>query len=91
MSGKFRIKRWGRIKIRQHLKQKNISDYSINMGLKEIDEEEYLQNLHDLLETKNRLITAKNKWDRLAKLQRYIQSKGYENELVREALDQLVN
>lgn len=91
VSGKFRIKRWGRIKIRQHLKQKNISDYSINMGLKEIDEEEYLQNLHDLLETKNRLITAKNKWDRLAKLQRYIQSKGYENELVREALDQLVN
>src|SRR5690606_6548026 len=40
VSRKFRIKRWGRIKIKQHLKQKNISDYSINKGFKEIVDEE---------------------------------------------------
>ncbi|NOQ70669.1 MAG: hypothetical protein GQ574_01635 [Crocinitomix sp.] len=90
VSGKFRIKRWGRIKIRQHLKQKFISDYSINKGLSEIDEQEYLDTLNDLIESKNRLTTAKNKWDRLAKLQRYMQSKGYENELVREGLKDLI-
>lgn len=90
VSGKFRIKRWGRIKIRQHLKQKNISDYSTKKGLKEIDEDEYLQTLNDLIESKNRLMNAKNKWDRLAKLQRYMHSKGYENDLVRDGLSDLM-
>jgi regulatory protein len=89
VSGKFRIKRWGRIKIKQHLKQKNISNYSTNKALNEIDEEEYLQTLNDLLESKNRLTKATNKWDRLAKLQRYMHSKGYEGDLVREGLESL--
>ena len=89
VSGKFRIKRWGRIKIRQHLKQKNISDYSMNKALNEIDEDEYFQNIADLIESKNRLTKSTNKWDRLAKLQRYMQSKGYEKDLVREGLKDL--
>ena len=45
VSGKFRIKKWGRIKIKQHLKQKNISDYSINKGFAEIDPTEYWQTI----------------------------------------------
>ncbi|MFT5821605.1 MAG: regulatory protein [Crocinitomix sp.] len=91
VSGKFRIKRWGRIKIRQHLKQKNISNYSINKGLGEIDEQEYLDTLNDLAVSKNALTKAKNKWDRLAKMQRYLQSKGYENDLIREILNQVLD
>lgn len=90
VSGKFRIKRWGRIKIKQHLKQKNISTYSMNKGLAEIDEAEYLKTLEELAVSKNALTNAKNKWDRLAKLQRYLQSKGYENDLIRETLDQIL-
>jgi regulatory protein len=38
VSGKFRIKHWGRIKIKAHLKAKRISNYSIEKGLKEIDD-----------------------------------------------------
>jgi len=41
VSGKFRIKRWGRIKIKAHLKQKRISVYSNDKALKEIDPDEY--------------------------------------------------
>ena len=40
VSGKFRIKRWGRVKIKSHLKQKHISDYCIKKGMQEIDETE---------------------------------------------------
>jgi regulatory protein len=84
VSGKFRIKKWGRVKIRQHLKQKNISAYSINKALATIDDKEYLSTIRELLETKSRLVKSKDKWDRLNKLKRYLASKGYETELIHE-------
>ena len=34
--GKFRIKKWGRIKIRQKLREKNITKYCIEKGFEEI-------------------------------------------------------
>ena len=86
VSGKFRIKKWGRIKIKQHLKQKNISAYSIKKAIATIDEDDYLKTVNDLLEAKSRLIKSKDKWDRLNKLKRYLASKGYETELVHEVV-----
>ena len=38
----------------QELKQKGISDYCIKSGMKEIDGDQYYQNLVDLLEKKDR-------------------------------------
>ena len=86
VSGKTRIKKWGRVKIKLNLKQKRISDYSINKAFKEIEEDEYLETLNDLAEKKFNQVSGKNKWDKRAKMQRYLLSKGYENSLVYEAL-----
>jgi regulatory protein len=86
VSGKFRIKKWGRLKIKQHLKQKQISDYSINKGLSQIDEEEYLNTLIQLRNTKSKTIKAKNEWDKKAKLTRYLSSKGFESNLIFDIL-----
>lgn len=47
--GKVRIKKWGRFKIRQHLKHNQISEYCIKKGMEEIDEELYQQNILSLL------------------------------------------
>lgn len=91
VSGKFRIKRWGRIKIRQHLKQKKISNYSIQKGLEEIDDDEYLETLKELSINKNHLIRANSKWDRIAKLSRYLSSKGFESELIKIVVEDTVN
>lgn len=84
VSGKFRIKKWGRIKIRQQLKLKKISMYSINKGMAIIDDDEYIQTAKDLVESKSRLIKSKNKWDKINKLKRYLSSKGFETELVHQ-------
>ncbi len=43
--GKFRIKKWGKIKITQELKKKEISAPIIKLGLTEIDQAEYLKIL----------------------------------------------
>ncbi len=90
VSGKFRIKNWGKIKIRQQLKSKQVSNYSLNKALAEIDEDEYLTTLTKLAISKNRLIKAKDQWDRRIKLQRFLQSKGYENDLIGEVLSNVL-
>ncbi|MBD3636097.1 MAG: RecX family transcriptional regulator [Crocinitomicaceae bacterium] len=87
VSGKFRIKKWGRVKIKQHLKQKKISDYSIQKGLSEIDEEEYLDTIKNLVESKLKSTKGKNDWERKMKVKQYLYGRGYEAELVNPFLD----
>lgn len=53
VSGHFRIKRWGRIKIRQALRMKGISDGMIDRALhSEIDGNEYRRALEAVIEKK---------------------------------------
>ena len=84
--GKYGLKKWGRRKILQGLKSKGISDYCIKQGLKEIDSEVYEQNLLYLLEKKNTTEKEKNPFARRQKLSYFLLSKGYENDLVQDAL-----
>ena len=46
--GKFRMKQWGREKIKQQLKLRKISDYCIRKAMTEIDENEYEKTLRKL-------------------------------------------
>jgi regulatory protein len=48
----------------------------------EIDEESYLQTLHELLSKKNAMLKDKNQFTRKAKLAKYVLGKGYESNLV---------
>lgn len=92
VSGKFRIKRWGRIKIRQQLKLKQISEYSIKKAIKSIDLNEYEQTLNQLAERKNvELQKEKDPWKRKSKLVRFLSSKGYESDLIYGILDEFEN
>lgn len=86
--GKYSLKKWGRRKIMQGLKAKGISDYCIKQGMKEIDLEEYERNLHYLLEKKSASEKEKNPFQRRQKLTYYMLSKGYESDLVQDALKQ---
>jgi regulatory protein len=87
--GRYSLKRWGRRKIIQGLKGKRISDYCIRQGLKEIDPEQYWQNVLYLLEKKNRSEKDGNPLLRRQKLTYYLLGKGYENDLVQDALQEL--
>jgi regulatory protein len=89
--GKFRMKQWGKVKIKHALKQKQVSTYCINKAMKELDAEDYEQTLHKL---------ARQKWDtvkgegvngfvKMAKTTDYLLQKGFEPELVREAVGRL--
>jgi regulatory protein len=87
--GHYRHKKWGRRRIVQELKQKGISEFCIKAGMKEIDGDEYYQNLVDLLEKKDRQEKETNPRVRRQKISLFLTSKGYEQDLIKMALDDL--
>ncbi len=86
-SGKFRIKHWGRVKIKYELKQKQVSEYSIKKALKQIDEDEYITTFKKLVKEKYTSLKAEQYLVRKKKTMDYLTGKGYEMELVRGAID----
>lgn len=85
--GKFRMKQWGRIKIKYELRQKGVSDYCISKAMKEIDESEYHQTLSKLATSKwKSLKSEKNVFVRKGKTSSYLLQKGYEPVFVNEIL-----
>jgi regulatory protein len=80
--GKFRMKRWGRIKIARALESKGVSKNCVAIGLKEIDESSYEKVLAALLEDKSRTIDGKNPFALKDRLSQYAIRKGYEPEIV---------
>lgn len=84
--GKLRIKGWGKLKIKQALKFKRVSDKLIQKALKSLDDEEYEQKLSAVLEKKARLLHEKDAFKRRYKLQLYLSSRGFESDLIAEVL-----
>jgi regulatory protein len=89
-SGKVNIKKWGKIKIKQHLSQKRISDYSIKKALENIDLEAYSRNISSLAEKKYYSLSKEpNSYKKKTKIYRYFASKGYETDLFKPVVDEL--
>lgn len=84
--GKFNLKAWGRIKIKQGLKLKQVPDKLINKALLSIDGDEYLSTLHKLLDKKQQQIAEKDPYKRRYKLMQYAMSRGYESDLINDVL-----
>ncbi len=80
--GKFRIKRWGRQKIRQGLLFRQIPEMLIHKALQEIDPGEYAAALADLLKQKAALLADLPPETRVQKLYAFASGRGYEPELI---------
>ena len=89
--GKFRMKQWGRVKIKHALKQKQVSVYCINKALKELDAEDYDKTLHKLAKQKWSTIKGEgvNLFVKMGKTTDYLLQKGFESELVQQAVNRL--
>jgi regulatory protein len=87
--GKHRIKFWGKIRIVNELKFRNISTYNINLGLKEISTEEYLTTFDTLSQKNWESITENNSLKKRKKFCDFLLRKGYESNLVYEKMKEL--
>jgi len=85
--GKFRIKQWGRVRIKYELKQKQVSEYSIKKAMKQIDEEEYLSLLNKLAKEKYAALKNEQYLIRKRKTMDYLAAKGFEADLVRKVME----
>jgi regulatory protein len=88
--GKFRLKSWGRNKITHALEAKGLTANCIRAGLKEIDEDSYLETLQKLISKKAELSDAENVFIKRDKIANYMIQKGFEPELVWPLIKQII-
>ncbi len=89
--GKFRIKKWGRARIRQELKLRQITAALIQLGLSEIDGEEYFATLEREAEKKWEKTKETDAYKKRYLVTKYLMSKGFEQDLIQEALSALIS
>ena len=87
--GKHRIKHWGKIRIINELKYKNIAQTLINIALKEIIPEEYLDTFHTLAERHWESIRESSVLKKRKKFCDYLLRRGYESNLVYDKVKEL--
>ena len=89
--GKFRMKSWGRMKIKQELHRRGLSEYSIDKGMKEIGDKAYRESLKELLTKKKTMLerSETDKYKLKQKLVRFALSKGYESELIWKMIEEM--
>ncbi len=81
--GKFKIKKWGKVKITNELKKKYISAICITKGLEEIKDSEYDKELEKQYQKKkNSLLEERNIFMKNKKIATFLITKGYESDLV---------
>lgn len=84
--GKFRIKKWGKIKIRIELKKRKISEYCIKKAMQEISDKEYMTTIKQLIAKKSKEIKGGKPQVRNYKIAQFIASKGFEQNLIWDIL-----
>jgi regulatory protein len=87
--GKHRIKHWGKIRIVNELKFRNITSYNINLALKEIPQEEYTSTFDTVSERQWETIRETNMLKKRKKFCEYLLRRGFESNLVYEKVKEL--
>ncbi len=87
VSGKFRIKKWGKIKIRAELRMKKISENLITKALCFIEDDTYQKTIQELIKKKESQLSGREIKDKKEKVFRFLVSKGFESGLVLKKLN----
>ena len=90
--GKFRTKKWGRNRIMNELKMRQISKFNIKIALKEIPDSEYYKTFEALAEKRiKQLETETDLQKKRKKLADYLFYRGWESELVYRKVGEISN
>ncbi len=82
VNDKFKINKWGKIKMRHYLRAKGLSDDVIAYGLENIEDEKYKAVLIKTMKAKAKAVKEKDKFKKMGQIIRYTQGRGFEPELI---------
>jgi regulatory protein len=88
---KFRVYKWGRVKMHYYLKQKGLKEETIDMGLNEIENAEYVQLLVRTMREKAKTIKVTNKFEKMGQIIRFAQGRGFEPELIHRYINEVIS
>ena len=89
--GKFRIKHWGRIKIKLALKKHGVSEKCIQKGLNSIEQKDYIKVLRAQLDKKIKLTKGNDRRKTFYSVLKHLVAKGFESDLVIEELNVILD
>lgn len=87
--GKFRMMKWGRLKIQRELEMEGLTPKCIVRGLTEIDPKDYSKTLASLIKKKWAQTIEPDLFKKKNKVARFVIGKGYEPELAWESINEL--
>lgn len=90
VSDKFRLNKWGKIKMRYYLKAKGLHENVIEKALLEIKEDQYKKVLISTLKEKAKTVKTENKFEKIGQIIRFAQSRGFEPEIIHRYLGEVV-
>ncbi len=88
--GKFRMKKWGRLKIKNELEFLGLTKNCIQQGLKELEGPDYSKTLKQVIDKKAATLKEENPFRKRDKVARFAIGKGYEPELVWSLVKELL-
>ena len=83
---KYKLNRWGKVKITAMLRQKKIDNSVIEEALTVIDMKEYEEICENLIKTKSATLHESNHYIRKGKLFRFATGRGFESDLIHRIL-----
>jgi len=87
--GKFNIKNWGKLRIQNELKKRNISSYNISLGMKEINEIDYNKKLDLIFNKKLSSLDRINTISKKKKIISYLTYRGWESNLIYDKINEI--
>jgi regulatory protein len=90
VSDKFRLNKWGKVKIRHSLKMKGLPDGLIQQGLDEINENKYRELLLKTMKEKAKAVKKKEKFEKMGQIIRFAMNRGFEPEMIHRYMGEVV-
>ena len=90
VSGKFKMKNWGKSRLIYELKRKDVSKVNINAAISEISYEHYIDVFNRLAKKKVDAIKEVDKWKKKKKFIDYFLRLGWESYLVYDKASELI-
>ena len=89
INAKIYLKKWGKKKIMAELSMRKLDKSLIQKAFQEVDDDQYISNLNHLAEKKWNSISKKGEREKQAAMYQFLGSKGYESDLIKDAIKQI--